>query len=619
MAMSLPAALRRAMRNEFTWIATAFVVLVAIAYLVLQSTITGNFDRLERENISSQANRISSSFGYERTLISNLVSTNSEWDDMYDALRARQANAMADLLPASLVHGSYGLAAMVLLDRAGHVVSGGAISANGNRYASSSSALAAALRGSAVRTAATLPGGTTRCGVLDGGARYYIYCSAPVVHTTGAGPDAGTLVGMESLDRSGAAAIGRRAGMALHVASAPLIGHTTPLASAIGTLAVQTRTLDADRIDLRVAVPAVEGAAPLTLQVTFARPVHAAALSSASTSAVIIGVLGITLLVLSILTQRVAQARRNRAFHAAVADAAARGGRVEAASRDLRVLADSVNGLLDEMEARQRAADAEREAAAAEQAAADAHRAEERAAELEAQTVAEAEAQREREAMAAEAERRRAEAAAEAQQASEAAAAEARRRSAADAHEALDEIGNTLTVLATSSDTISANTGDTVRAAAEARARVDEAVEGSQALRETTESAAGVTREISDVAQRTRLVALNAAIEAAQAGEHGRGFAVVAQEVGQLADAAGAAAGLVLEHIREVGTHCTTVASAIEETSLALATVDEATRRIDEMVVAQRDATAQSETTLTASIDRLSQLVGDRAEAAMPA
>lgn len=619
MTMSLSTAPRSLLRNEFLWIGAAFVVLVAIAYLVLSSTMTGTFDRLERENISSQAARISSSLGYERTLISNLVSTNSEWDDMYAALRARQAGAMADLLPASMMHASYGLGGLMTLDESGRIVSGGPISANGKRYVQAPPALASALMRRPVLTTATTPGGSTSCGVLDGGARYYLYCSAPVVHTTGAGPDVGTLVAMESLDQSGAAAIGRRAGIALGVAGAQLTGHTTPLSSALGTMAVQTRTLDARRINLLVAMPAVQGAPPLTLEVTFPRPVHAAALSSASTSAVIIGILGIALLALSILTQRVAQGRRNRAFHAAVADAAARGGRVDAPSRDLRVLADSVNGLLDEMETRQRAAEAERQTAAAEQAAADARRAAERAAELEAQAAAEAGAQRERDALAAEAERQRAEAAAEAERARESAAAEARRRSAEDAHAALDEIGNTLTVLATSSDSISANTGDTVRAAAEARSRVDQAVEGSQALRETTETAAGVTREISDVAQRTRLVALNAAIEAAQAGEHGRGFAVVAHEVGQLADAAGAAAKLVLEHIREVGTHCTTVASAIEETSLALATVDEATRRIDEMVLAQRDATAQSETTLGASIDRLTRIVGDRADDAVPA
>ncbi|MBG0777611.1 MAG: PAS domain-containing protein [Desulfovibrionaceae bacterium] len=114
------------------------------------------------------------------------------------------------------------------------------------------------------------------------------------------------------------------------------------------------------------------------------------------------------------------------------------------------------------------------------------------------------------------------------------------------------------------------------------------------ALGEHADNIGTIMNVINDIADQTNLLALNAAIEAARAGEAGRGFAVVADEVRKLAEKTVGATKQVGEAIQEIQTGAR---ANIEETDRAVAMVADSASLAQGAEKALREILAMTDTT----------------------
>lgn len=143
---------------------------------------------------------------------------------------------------------------------------------------------------------------------------------------------------------------------------------------------------------------------------------------------------------------------------------------------------------------------------------------------------------------------------------------------------------------------------------------VDETISGINAIRETVDHASNAIQElgnqssaigkiltvIDDVADQTSLLALNAAIIAAQAGEHGRGFAVVAVEIRELAERTAVST-------REIGAIIGNLQSGTKE---AVSAMNTGSARVHEEVKRSHAAGAALEKIYTSTLKAAEQTRG---------
>lgn len=151
---------------------------------------------------------------------------------------------------------------------------------------------------------------------------------------------------------------------------------------------------------------------------------------------------------------------------------------------------------------------------------------------------------------------------------------------------------------------------DAIKGMNEIREQIQETSKRIKRLGESSQEIGEITELISDITEQTNVLALNAAIQAASAGEAGRGFSVVAEEVQRLAERSGEATKQIGALVRTIQTDTHDAVAAMEKSTqgvvegaklsdaagAALSDIRRVSNRLAELIQSISSATEQQAT-----------------------
>lgn len=172
---------------------------------------------------------------------------------------------------------------------------------------------------------------------------------------------------------------------------------------------------------------------------------------------------------------------------------------------------------------------------------------------------------------------------------------------------------------------------ETIRGMEGVSQAVNNAAQTMVALKASSDKIGEVIIVIGNIAEQTNLLALNAAIEAARAGEQGRGFAVVADEVRALAERTSSATGEIAHMINDIQEKMNQVASTmdsgVEQVSSGAKLANDAGDTLDKIVSHSHDVArvidaiscevdkqSNFANTLSSHINEISEIASDSAK-----